>query len=42
MAYLFTETLVISWHTDIKKALWKKKKKQGNKIKDLGEAYDIN
>ena len=33
--------LVISWHTDIKKALWKKKK-QGNKIKDLGEAYDIN
>ena len=40
MAYLFTETLVISWHTDIKKALWKKK--QGNKIKDLGEAYDIN
>ena len=32
--------LVISWHTDIKKALWKKKK--GNKIKDLGEAYDIN
>ena len=29
---------------DIKEALWKKKKtkKQGNKIKDSGEAYDIN
>ena len=24
MAYLFTEILIISWHTDIKEALWKK------------------
>ena len=25
-----------------KRTLWKKKRNQGNKIKDSGEAYDIN
>ena len=40
MAYLFTEILIISWHTEILKGLCKKD--QGNKIKDSGEAYDIN
>ena len=40
MAYLFTEILIISWHTEILKRLCKKD--QGNKIKDSGEAYDIN
>ena len=24
MAYLFTEILMISWHSDIEEALWKK------------------
>ena len=24
MAYLFTEILIISWHIDIKEALWEK------------------
>ena len=39
MAYLFTEILMISWHSDIEEALWKKR---GQKIKDLEEVYDIN
>ena len=40
MAYLFTEILIISWHTEIWKGLCEKN--QDNKIKDSGEAYDIN
>ena len=39
MAYLFTEILIISWHTEIWKGLCEKN--QDNKIKDSGEAYDI-
>ena len=40
MACLFTEILIISWHTEISKRLCEKDR--GNKIKDSGEAYDIN
>ena len=40
MAYLFTEILIIGWHTEIKKRFCEKD--QGNKIKDSGGAYDIN
>ena len=40
MAYLFSEILIISWHTEIWKGLCEKN--QDNKIKDSGEAYDIN
>ena len=40
MAYLFTEILIIGWHTDIQKRLCEKD--QGNKIKDSVGAYDIN
>ena len=40
MAYLFTDILIIGWHTDIYKSLCEKD--QGDKIKDLGRAYDIN
>ena len=41
MVYLSTDIFIISWQTE---ALWKKNKtkKQGNKIKDSVEAYDIN
>ena len=39
MLYLFTEIIIISWHWDIKEALWKN---QSSKIKDSGEAYGIN
>ena len=39
MAYLFTEILMISWHSDIEEALWKK---PGQKIKDSEGVYDIN
>ena len=41
MAYLFTEILFIGWHKEILKRLCGKKN-QGYKIKDSGEAYDIN
>ena len=41
MTYLFTEIIIISWYTKVSKRLCEKKN-QGNKIKDSGEAYDIN
>ena len=40
MAYLLTEILIISWHTEIERGFVKKN--QGNKMKDSGEAYDRN
>ena len=38
MVYLFTEILIISWHTEISKRFCGKKNKQGSKIKDSWEA----
>ena len=44
MVYLFTDIFIISSGKQrYKRGFVKKKtKKQGNKIKDSGEAYDIN
>ena len=40
VAHLFTEVLIISWHTEIWNRLCGKN--QGYKIKDSGEPYDFN